>query len=74
MNKVNFFHYTVVGTGPFPEDMLRYDACWPKDGSLGNGRWNERREVRLTGIKEPTIGRWLSFGWAVNPFTIDIVR
>lgn len=66
--------FTVEGRGSFPIDMLRYDSCWPaREGSdsfeieasfrprSGTGK----RKVRLVGTREPTIGRWESFGWKV---------
>lgn len=66
--------FTVEGRTRFPIDMLRYDSCQPHaerdsseimaslDRMLGV---RERREVTLVGSREPTEGRWESFGWRV---------
>ena len=62
----NAIHFTVVGTGEFPTDMLRYDICWP--ASEFNSRlFNQAdtRRIELKGLKVPTTGRWASFGWNV---------
>lgn len=64
--------FTVRGSGVFPFDMLRYDGCWPKRGedvvSIQQGmrhgpRSTSRREITLEGVKDPTVERWVSFGW-----------
>lgn len=70
--------FRVVGSGSFPVDMLRYDACWPRDqdavaafhesGERGYTRsvWLSRHEVeRPAGFGGVTIDRWASFGWRV---------
>lgn len=59
----------VVGSTPFPVDMLRYDQAWPareidsitisERGVLGD------RCVRLNTLKVPTLDRWAGFGWKV---------
>lgn len=60
--------FTVVGRGPFPIDMLRYDSAWPMDTNdaseitksyVSNFKW----EVRLNTADRmaPTRGRWDSF-------------
>lgn len=69
-------HYTVVGRGVFPFDMLRYDACHPRretDSGTLERAWREwpkeRRmllEVQIVGLVAPTEGRWASFGWRVK--------
>jgi hypothetical protein len=70
----HYYHrFTVEGTGPFPHDMLRYDACWPSTSEDASTITFEedgmRRRIRLTTIghkdRVPTINRWLSFGWNV---------
>ncbi|HEY6415282.1 MAG TPA: hypothetical protein VIX41_03560 [Acidimicrobiales bacterium] len=61
------YRYTVEGRGSFPEDMLRYDSCWPgrqADVPLP-GPSSESRRVEVVGIKPPTEARWHSFGWRV---------
>ena len=60
------FEYTVVGRGPFPTDMLRYDAAWPADTGHGILEPRLEREVRLRSGREPTIDRWRSFGWTIK--------
>lgn len=67
--------FNVTGPGPFPLDMLRYDSCWPateaRDSHAIGTTFTARREkgnftIHLTGIREPTVGRWESFGWKVG--------
>lgn len=71
------YEFTVVGGSQFPVDMLRYDACWPRDpesvgritSSLGRHVPRERGEVHInliSNVKPPTSGRWRSFGWYVE--------
>lgn len=61
---------TVVGSGTFPFDMLRYDNAWPSredDASAmypHRDRAKERREVRICTLYSFTPERWQSFGWA----------
>lgn len=75
MPKEYRYEFKVVGYGQFPVDMLRYDACWPKDE--GNDSFNigaswdrfskaTTREITLIGVKQPTEARWKSFGWKVK--------
>lgn len=64
--------FSVQGRGPFPMDMLRYDACYPADEQSSfvamDFNCNEPRTVHLTSLTmNPTPGRWESFGWAVLP-------
>lgn len=72
--------FTVVGTGAFPVDMLRYDCCYPVDTDSAlaivvgfrDSDYNEVRRVslrmRVTTPREgPTAERWLSFGWSIVP-------
>lgn len=71
------YRFRVQGRGPFPLDMLRYDACFPRsetdanvaqrDGEMTRG---ESRIVELTALDRasywtPTEGRWKSFGWVL---------
>jgi hypothetical protein len=58
----------VTGTGRFPFDMLRYDACYPKSEEdtrlmLGAGE----RQVKLIRVGHnttvATYDRWRSYGW-----------
>lgn len=66
--------FTVEGRGSFPIDMLRYDSCWPAregtdsfgiEASLRPRSGRDKRKVTLVGLREPTVGRWESFGWKV---------
>lgn len=79
MGKIWITEYEVIGDGPFPVDMLRYDASYPADNAelilqeAGFGMSLEAgpRRVRLRhrdGYSrwEPTVGRWSSFGWTVD--------
>lgn len=68
--------FVVSGTGYFPTDMLRYDACWPATtedaskimDSFINGDTAERREVTLNtaSIYSPSRDRWKSNLWTVT--------
>lgn len=69
-----FHEFVVEGRGEFPFDMLRYDHCWPKRESEDvvnmapyprGSLYRETRRVTLVGLREPTVGRWESFGWNV---------
>jgi hypothetical protein len=62
--------FVVCGSGDFPYDMLRYDACWPAtegDSALLSPRYIEHRQVTLETISgfETTPERWKSFLWEV---------
>jgi hypothetical protein len=68
------YNYYVTGKGDFPLDMLRYDACWPATttdtlkmefGTHADG-FRRTRSVQVCSYREPTIDRWLSFGWSVG--------
>jgi hypothetical protein len=73
--------YKVTGSGTFPDDMLRYDRCWidAADDLLAlreelqdtepAPHFLPRRTVTVIGQKEPTVGRWQSFGWTVSDVT-----
>lgn len=67
------FRFTVVGAGPFPFDMLRYDDCYPADtdSAMNLQPTSVRREVVLVSHQprrwwNPTFDRWRSFGWVVK--------
>jgi hypothetical protein len=73
--KVDRWEFVVRGTGAFPTDMLRYDACWPRssDDATAMSATYERRNAErsrvigmVTRSHEPTVGRWASFGWTVE--------
>ena len=65
--------YKVSGTGYFPVDMLRYDACVPATGADASAidlHNIDRRPVRLyrfsqSRASKPEAARWQSFGWRV---------
>jgi hypothetical protein len=66
--------FTVEGSGPFPFDMLRYDACWPaseNDSAVLERMDREARRHRtvftltLATTVHVTEARWESFGWKV---------
>jgi hypothetical protein len=70
--KVRYYEFIVEGTGEFPYDMLRYDACYPSASQDVQSAFSFRiapREVRrvklVSTVKQPTEDRWLSFGWKV---------
>ena len=74
MAKFNGVEFTVIGRGKFPFDMLRYDACYPKnsmDAYSLDFDWDAadrgKREVVLISSQPnaPTTGRWESFGWTI---------
>lgn len=71
--------FVVRGTGRFPIDMLRYDACWPAssedarkitesitDPATGLDGMLTIALAIAPGYSEPTIARWQSFGWFVQ--------
>lgn len=62
------FEYYVTGRGGFPNDMLRYDQCWPADTDSAFAMHGDggQRSIRLLSYREPTIDRWLSFLWSVS--------
>lgn len=83
MAKMRITEYEVVGDGPFPVDMLRYDASYPIEGAeliLSEAGFGMRalkpepRRVRLHHRDayagwHPTYDRWSSFGWQVDRTT-----
>lgn len=70
------YEYVVEGTGQFPLDMLRHDRAWTKstqdavllDPHERGVMYNQKRQITLIGLREPTEGRWRSFGWPVVKF------
>lgn len=63
--------FEVEGKGMFPFDMLRYDQCFPVDGSgVHNMNINtpDLRSVRLISVLPHglSLTRWQSFGWWVT--------
>lgn len=70
------YTFTVEGSGDFPFDMLRYDACWPYSEAgdshqlaapSGVEPLRAGRRIVLQSAQEggPTAGRWERFGWRV---------
>jgi len=69
--KVEVLNFIVVGGGPFPIDMLRYDSCWPltqADANVLTWASSERRHISMQTVSPggPTEARWESFGWKVE--------
>ena len=71
--------FTVRGSGAFPIDMLRYDACFPASerGDWGDWDWADgSRDIKLRKVhdgKNPhlTPRRWESFTWKLLPESIE---
>lgn len=70
MTKVRTF--IVEGSGEFPFDMLRYDACWPSGQAdvVAIADLDDTRRVRLCfadgiGGEKPCARRWASFNWRI---------
>lgn len=65
--------FVVLGRGPFPLDMLRYDQCWPasaEDVQRMDVDSLDRRALRTVRLRTinvmgPTTDRWESFLWKV---------
>lgn len=69
--------YTVVGSWPFPLDMLRHDqsAAASRDDQVMIDRYAaehapddgvfQNASITLCGWNKPNTARWESFGWAV---------
>lgn len=70
--------FEVIGRGRFPLDMLRYDTCVPdrEQDAAAIEQETDRipRTVRLrqygTRVDGPTLARWASFGWSVDPASL----
>lgn len=77
--------FSVLGTGEFPTDMLRYDHCWPasQGDAASIDTWRERvtaegkpyapRVINLRGLTGPTPRRWASFSWTVVKVNGEVV-
>lgn len=66
--KTSWCKFTVQGSGYFPFDMLRYDACYPATSDdAASLNLKEARTITLISamVAQPTEGRWRSFGWQV---------
>jgi hypothetical protein len=65
----------VVGVGPFPIDMLRYDRAYPTGmdsvsaitATLSRYGRSGAQRVTVVSPQPLTAGRWESFGWKVMP-------
>lgn len=69
------YTFRVRGRGPFPVDMLRYDLCWPANGSASltiadsfvEAKKSQREVLLASESPSPiTVDRWASFGWSVT--------
>jgi hypothetical protein len=61
--------FTVEGSGEFPFDMLRFDACFP--ASMSDSEELERTDARSIELEtlsptSPTPERWRAFRWTVR--------
>jgi hypothetical protein len=71
------FVFTVLGSGTFPFDMLRYDGCWPYESEDAAKIEASHREPGQSGLRAivlqtnnphaPTYRRWESFTWRAYP-------
>jgi len=80
MAKQYRYTFTVEGKGQFAMDMLRFDCCWPATSEdavklapdlRNRSVLTEARKVTLCSIRQPTDGRWASFGWKVHSDTLS---
>lgn len=83
--KLYVVRFTVRGSGEFPFDMLRYDACHPRHESeargLGRTYANGKAPTEPVSVELesrgrpsnwwPTAARWQSFGWTVVQTEIE---
>jgi hypothetical protein len=67
------YKFSVIGKGPFPADMLRYDGCYPANSDSASNIVfpGVQRTVDLVCEHPhkgwlPTFERWRSFGWVVK--------
>lgn len=70
-----YYHtFRVTGKGRVPDDMLRYDHCFPASQSLLNAEigYTTLGTIAPKGWK-PSAGRWMSFGWNVSHHTTTTV-
>lgn len=74
--------FTVEGRDHFPFDMLRYETCFPyreedsieipqelPPAAMQMRRVTLKRYIR-TKAEQPTVARWRSYGWTVDPSSI----
>ena len=76
MRNEELYLFTVVGSGEFPIDMLRYDGCWPYEREDAAKIEASFREPGLPGVRTvvlqttnrhgPTYRRWESFTWRAS--------
>ena len=75
--------FDVRGSGSFPFDMLRYDACFPANSegasAMGEDAGAPVRTVTLHHYSDvrtwlPTYARWLSFTWQVVPYSENVEK
>jgi hypothetical protein len=62
--------YRVIGSGEFPTDMLRHDDAHIATGLQDAMHLRGRRSVLIEGYRRPTVARWESFGWTVEPVQV----
>lgn len=80
--KFQAFTFVVTGSGHFPVDMTRYDRAVPhsQDDLSTAYAQKDARRVKMIAFTpvgnrtEPTAARWLSFGWTVEPGSVQVVR
>jgi len=72
------FVVTVTGSNPFPVDMLRYDAAFPRteedSHKIAVDMYSGGMEPRTVQVLTdqfwkhwtPAVDRWRSFGWRVD--------
>ncbi len=77
---IHYHRAKVVGSGPFPVDMLRYDVCYPDTQEDATAivhsvkilpledRPTSVTLVQASAFKQPnwTPLRWRSFGWTLE--------
>lgn len=79
--------FKVIGSLPFPVDMLRYDGCFPRNqesvaaihATFDSQEPREKRTVELTMLRGrpkqfPTVARWALFSWEVDPNSVRLER
>lgn len=70
---MTLYQFTVAGHGHFPFEMLSSDKCFPQElqDALYLGEDFQRlRPITLVSPFKPTIYRWASFLWPVEPDSI----
>lgn len=80
--------FKVRGKGEFPDDMLRYDHCYPRtqdDVVVLHPHYTNieaRQSIRVVGLAsiyymknwKPTSERWRTFGWEVLKDSISTIK